>query len=72
MFKKTHASITSGLTKMIKDLDALAIQHANDAINKEKEIKKLQGDIIVLNVQHEKCNLSASKLRDIVGEETKS
>ena len=63
---KTYASITSGLTKMVADLEALIAKQktANDADEAKKvEIDKKIGE---RNVEIAKSEKTAAKIRDLV------
>ena len=72
MFKKTHASITKGLTVMINDLDALT--KANDAKAKAntQQIARLTEANRMFDMENKRCATSIAQLRKIVGDEIKS
>jgi hypothetical protein len=64
---KTHQSITSGLTKMIKDLENLKKANETKMKINTAEIKRLKAKCIELENESSKCIVTAQKLKEIIG-----
>ncbi|MBB4039131.1 outer membrane murein-binding lipoprotein Lpp [Microvirga flocculans] len=65
-FRKSYASITKGLKKMVDDLDAFASQKRDEAFAAEDQAKRLRDEVQAAHDEADRALLTARKVATLL------